>query len=626
MAAAFIMLMFLVAGCATPIGTRHVGVTKTYDRINLNAIREKEYSSTSALVLHRFFLEEDYRRHPEWTISVLHNRACEDDRRDLLYTLAELSYLNAGRALRSSDRKDSKKAMRYYMSSAAYAYLYLLGERGGPPPGPYDRNFRVACDFYNTALARLLELNEGGGLFDGALVPLAVGSMRLAIGKEGFPYPLDHFEKYLPADTLSVYGLTVRDRRPGLGAPFIAVEKKKSGVPVTKTVPGTLFLRVRGDIRDMVYGLDGGVEIYSSYVRRSVAVGDRRVPLETDLSAQLAQSLNQPFIWEMGSTQFFRGKVVESGIYPLQPYTPGRIPVVFVHGTFSSPVWWAEMFNTLRSDPLLWKKYQFWCYLYDSSKPIVFSAVDLRNSIAGKVKTLDPEGKDRALKEMVVIGHSQGGLLTKLTATETGDAIVRAVAEKPLDELNLDDESRALIDKYMVYSPLASVRRVVFISTPHRGSFLASGWVRRIVKKMVSLPGDVLKTTGTFLKTAEKAGMKGVAGMDELRTSVDSMSPESPGLLALADIPLAPGIPGHSIIGIKGDEQPPEGDDGVVKYTSAHVDYVESEFIVRSGHSSQSHPLVIEEVRRILMVHIDRLPCAEDGLMTGKPLSAADNP
>ena len=85
------------------------------------------------------------------------------------------------------------------------------------------------------------------------------------------------------------------------------------------------------------------------------------------------------------------------------------------------------------------------------------------------------------------------------------------------------------------------------------------------------------------------------------------MSPDNPGLLALADIPLAPGITGHSIIAIKGDEKPPDGEDGVVKYTSAHIDYVESEFIIRSGHSCQGHPLVIEEVRRILLKHLDSL-------------------
>ncbi|MCD6294747.1 MAG: hypothetical protein J7M20_07445 [Deltaproteobacteria bacterium] len=84
------------------------------------------------------------------------------------------------------------------------------------------------------------------------------------------------------------------------------------------------------------------------------------------------------------------------------------------------------------------------------------------------------------------------------------------------------------------------------------------------------------------------------------------MSPKNPTLLALAKIPLAPGVKGHSTLfqsrarGIR-----PKGMIGVVEYKSAHVDYVESEFIVQSGHSCQGHPLTIEKVRRILLLHLN---------------------
>ena len=81
--------------------------------------------------------------------------------------------------------------------------------------------------------------------------------------------------------------------------------------------------------------------------------------------------------------------------------------------------------------------------------------------------------------------------------------------------------------------------------------------------------------------------------------------PRRAGKLTLAEIPVAPGIKANSIIAIKGRTQPPpNGADGVVKYTSAHVDYAESEFIVRSDHSCQGNPLTIEEVRRILLENL----------------------
>jgi pimeloyl-ACP methyl ester carboxylesterase len=347
--------------------------------------------------------------------------------------------------------------------------------------------------------------------------------------------------------------------------------------------------------------------LHSSYEKKVAEVNDKKVPLENDLSAQLAYSLNQPFFWDIGQLQFLKGPVIKSGVFPIQPYSPGRIPVVFVHGTFSSPVWWAEMFNTLRADPVLWAKYQFWFYLYDSGKPTALSAVEFRESVSKMVETLDPGSRDTALKKMVVVGHSQGGLLTKLTAVETGDTLIRAITQKGLNELDLNASERSTIERYLVFSPLPFVSRVVFISTPHRGSYLSKHWVRDIVRKIVSLPLDVLTTTASIFLTAEKIGIAGMGEAGRLRTSLDAMSPNNPGLRALAEIGLAPGITGHSIISIDGDETPPDGDDGVVTYTSAHVDYVQSEFIARTGHSSQGHPSVIEEVRRILIEHLDSL-------------------
>jgi hypothetical protein len=81
------------------------------------------------------------------------------------------------------------------------------------------------------------------------------------------------------------------------------------------------------------------------------------------------------------------------------------------------------------------------------------------------------------------------------------------------------------------------------------------------------------------------------------------MNPSSSYIQALAAIPFVPGVHAHSIIGVKGDGPVEEGDDGVVKYTSAHIDGVDSELVVRSDHSVQWAPEAIEEVRRILLLH-----------------------
>ena len=88
-------------------------------------------------------------------------------------------------------------------------------------------------------------------------------------------------------------------------------------------------------------------------------------------------------------------------------------------------------------------------------------------------------------------------------------------------------------------------------------------------------------------------------------TSIDGMSPSNPILKALVDEPLAKGIRAHSIIAVLPDMDVKSGNDGVVEYSSAHISAVDSEYVVRTGHSAQGHPLTIEEVRRILHLHLD---------------------
>ena len=49
-----------------------------------------------------------------------------------------------------------------------------------------------------------------------------------------------------------------------------------------------------------------------------------------------------------------------------------------------------------------------------------------------------------------------------------------------------------------------------------------------------------------------------------------------------------------------------DGSDGVVDYWSSHLDGVESEKIVQSGHSVQQSIEGIAEIRRILRLHVEQ--------------------
>jgi triacylglycerol esterase/lipase EstA (alpha/beta hydrolase family) len=115
----------------------------------------------------------------------------------------------------------------------------------------------------------------------------------------------------------------------------------------------------------------------------------------------------------------------------MMPHRYGQIPVVFVHGTASSVGRWAEMINVLQAYQAIRDRYDFWAFSYDTGNPILYSSMILRDALISAVKLLDPEGKDPGLAQMVVIGHSQGGLLTKMMVVNTESRFYDAAFKKP---------------------------------------------------------------------------------------------------------------------------------------------------------------------------------------------------
>src|SRR5205807_1180545 len=138
-----------------------------------------------------------------------------------------------------------------------------------------------------------------------------------------------------------------------------------------------------------------------------------------------------------------------------------------------------------------------------------------------------------SLQEMVVIGHSQGGLLAKMACSDSGENLWRVLSEKSFTDLNIDERKRATLERYLFFRPLSFIRRVVFIGTPHRGSYRTGGTIRGIVRRFVSLPRHVSETTVDLLQGTEGIKVPAMFRTSKL-TSVDGMSPSNPLLRALA--------------------------------------------------------------------------------------------
>jgi hypothetical protein len=169
------------------------------------------------------------------------------------------------------------------------------------------------------------------------------------------------------------------------------------------------------------------------------------------------------------------------------------------------------------------------------------------------------------------------------------------------------------------------VRRVVFIATPHGGSYLTESSVTGLLKRFLTLPRQIVKA-GADLATRNRGDFK-VDPQNMGSGSLFGMSRRNPIIRTMAAMPVAPGVHAHSIIAVDGDGPIEDSDDGVVEYKSSHLEGLDSEYIVRSGHSTQSNPYTIEEVRRIVLLHAadacTRIACGKEPAQPGKPIALA---
>ena len=500
----------------------------------------------------------------------------------------------------------------YYLAAAVYAFAFLFPDDPAQRPTGFDPRFRTACDLYNRGLtSSFVSADRSRVELRSGRFALPFGSIEIVFDPAGARWGDLALSEFTPADELRVIGLRDRYRRPGLGASLAAgaIQPVREGgfqISSDLKVPVTALMRIDLTHQALAQGsLRGRIDVYPAFEPSNVEIDGQPVPLEADTSAAFAYSLSDPKVWSSELAGFLRGDYFDqtaSQLVGLEPYRPGQFPVVFIHGTASSSGRWADLINDLQSDPVIREHFQFWSFSYSTGNPTPFSALQLRTSLENAVRALDPQGKDAPLHKMVLIGHSQGGLLAKLLVIDSGSRIWDAVSDQPPEEMRLSPQTAVLVRQAVFVKPMPDVRRVIFIATPQHGSFVAGSTVGQVLGRLVTLPLHVSRalaeTVSGNAKAARFAASAGGFG------SVWSMTPTNPALKAFAAIPVAPSVAAHSIIAVQGKGPVETGDDGVVSYRSAHIDEAQSELVVRSGHSVQSNPHTVNEVRRILLLHL----------------------
>jgi pimeloyl-ACP methyl ester carboxylesterase len=620
---AFAAGLALALGCSSiPVRVQRADPRDVHRSLTATVLTTGKPSMRTMQLLERRALRERFAKDPAGTLQVLHAGLEDSGDHRRLSALGELSFYHA---MKSGDR-------RYFVLAAAYSYALLFPGPGEETLDPSDPRVRLAYDLYNRGLTEAMPAPKEGRIeFQSRTRELPIGTLTMDFDPAETVWAGHQLTDFVAAADYEVYGIRNRYRRPGIGAPLaaqIGESIAEDAIPAGRFLPGirvpaTGFVRFFDVRRSLAAGnLHGRIEIYTPDEGLTVEIDGKQVPLEIESTAALASTFAEATLWDFELRGFFSGafrplsKAVtdavvgqpaiveeagEEGLLFVHPYRRGRIPLVLVHGTASSPARWADLVNEVENDRVLWDHYQVWLFLYNTGNPIGYSGGLLRRALERAVAELDPEGTDAALRRMVVIGHSQGGILTKLTAVDSGDRFWKRISEVPPEALDLDPAVRETLRLGTFFTPEPFVKRVVFVCTPHRGSYLASFSLAGLLSDFISAPSNLTQVFGELVtRNSDKLLLRNMA---RLPTSIDNMTPGNPFIQTLVDIPVAPGIHAHSIIAEKGGGPNPNGSDGVVRYESAHIDGVESELVVDSSHSAQGKPETIEEIRRILLLH-----------------------
>jgi pimeloyl-ACP methyl ester carboxylesterase len=615
--AAIALVALSACSTRTPVGVNHINPERAERQLHVNALSAGRPSAETLQVLLRLGLYESYQEDPAPTLAELHQRLAQRGEESLLLPLAELSYLHAA----------EEEDQRFFLAAAAYAYAYAFPEKGPRSENPAETSLRLALDLYNRGIARAFgaDARKPVELPASGTYELPFGTLELEVPEQGFYWASRKIDRVTSGVDYDVRGLRNRYRTPGVGAALSATvalpDIESTGYVATVAprlkVAVSEIVRIEDPVKSLATGqLRGKLEVYTRDNDETVAIAGREVPIEYESTSALAYTLEGAAIYSLELAAFFSamtrdesdtGTVRTTGLIMLKPYRRGTIPLVLVHGTASSSARWAELVNELENDPRIWEHFQIWLFNYNTGNPIAYSGGILRQALLETVATLDPKATDPALRQMVVMGHSQGGLLTKLTAIDSGDAFWKNVSSVPLDQLRADEETRGLLRRSLFFTPLPFVKRVIFVATPHRGSYLASFSIVGLIRDFITLPGDLAgRLTNLATVNQGKTALSQLGG--KLPTSLDNMTPGNRFIKTLAAIPVKPPIHVHSICAVKGDGPPDGQSDGVVRYESAHIEPVDSELVVRSGHSTQDVPATIEEIRRILLLHLAQAP------------------
>jgi len=526
----------------------------------------------------------------------------------------------------------SPQAIAAWLEAARHAWAYLFFTERDPTARAFEDRQTQVRDYYNYAVQQAVtglfhHRNELAQTLPAELDQLQGNRIRwqnwlLTVDLGDLRQPSERVlpQELIAAASLTFSGLRNIYRRDGLGAELVAVFPP----PPEPEGPDLRWGHLQGpDFQEALFPaitallqFDGQnlaevlatqtatLRMVDPYRLREVTLATSRVPLAGNFTSGYGLWLARSgFSSQALRTLLGLDKgILRPQVYLMQPYDPRRRLVVMLHGLASSPEAWINVANEVLGDELLRSNYQIWQVYYPTNAPLGLNNQAIRQALQHTLAHFDPEGKATASRDITLVGHSMGGVLSRLMVSSTQGRLLESLTT----DLDLPTDSQELVrsqlGEYLEFDPLPQVGSAIFIAAPHRGTSFANQRLARWAANLVTLPFSVMSQFADATRALAHASPRtGKQRLLRIPNSIDNLSDQDSFVRATADLPLASGLRYHSILGNDTPALPLAGSsDGIVPYASAHLAGAASELVIPSGHSVQEHPQAIVEIRRIL--------------------------
>ncbi|MDQ0608431.1 pimeloyl-ACP methyl ester carboxylesterase [Variovorax sp. W1I1] len=548
--------------------------------------------------------------------------------------------LAAGKSSGAAAGPAAPDTIEAYLESARHAYAYLFFTARKPRDRAFEDRQTQVRDYYNYAVQQAItglfsRYRQGGRVGDDALprVP-QVGAWRIDTDLSALELrPEDPVPQALiPAASLTFSGLRNTYRRDGFGAELVVEtnqpapsprpldSKAEDDTPPYSEMPFpglTALLRFEGtDLRQVLATHTARIVVFDPYRTSTTRLAEQDVPLAANFTSGYGLWLARSDFARQALRSLFGSAdgLTKPRIYLMQPYDPNRRTVIMLHGLASSPEAWINVANEVLGDETLRRNYQIWQVYYPTNAPLAINNFAIRQAITETLAHFDPTGKAEASRNITLIGHSMGGVLSRLLVSSSGDKLWDTIlASYPMQGAQQQRMEQRLAP-YLRFEPLPQVSDAIFIASPHRGTPFANNRIARWVANLITLPVAMLGQLNDISRELMRiAPGKQDIGPLRIPNSIDNLSDRDAFVQMSSDLPMNPRVRFHSIIG---NDTPGVvqalSSDGIVPYESAHLDGAASELVLRSAHSVQENPLAILEIRRILREQLLLTPRCQD--------------